>query len=89
MTSRTAVAVLVAATLSAVALGIAVASPVAAIPGGRIDLQPEPTRTLDTRIGVGVPTPGKVTTVEVGSTHVGLGIDPDVWLTVAEAFAET
>lgn len=29
-----------------------------------------------------------VTTVEVSSTHVGLGIDPDVWLTVAEAFAE-
>lgn len=29
-----------------------------------------------------------VTTVEVGSTHVGLGIDPDVWLTVAEALAE-
>jgi len=30
-----------------------------------------------------------VTTVEVGSTHVGLGIDPDVWLTVAEALAES
>ena len=29
-----------------------------------------------------------VTTIEVGSTHVGLGIDPDVWLTVAEALAE-
>ena len=29
-----------------------------------------------------------VTTVEVGSTHVGLGIDPDVWLTIAEALAE-
>lgn len=29
-----------------------------------------------------------VTMVEVGSTHVGLGIDPDVWLTVAEALAE-
>jgi len=30
-----------------------------------------------------------VTTIEVGSTHIGLGLDPDVWLTVAEAFAET
>ncbi len=30
-----------------------------------------------------------VTTVEVGSTHIGLGIDPDVWLTVAEALAES
>ena len=30
-----------------------------------------------------------VTTVEVGSTHIGLGIDPDVWLTIAEALAET
>jgi pimeloyl-ACP methyl ester carboxylesterase len=29
-----------------------------------------------------------VTTVEVGSTHVGLGIDPDVWLTIAESLAE-
>ncbi len=29
-----------------------------------------------------------VTTVEVGSTHIGLGIDPDVWLTVAESLAE-
>ncbi len=29
-----------------------------------------------------------VTTVEVSSTHVGLGIDPDVWLTVGEALAE-
>ncbi len=29
-----------------------------------------------------------VTTVEVGSTHVGLGIDPDVWLVVAKALAE-
>lgn len=29
-----------------------------------------------------------VTTVEVGSTHVGLGIDPDVWLTIAEALGE-
>lgn len=26
-----------------------------------------------------------VTMIEVGSTHVGLGIDPDVWLAVAEA----
>jgi len=30
-----------------------------------------------------------VTTVEVGSTHIGLGIDPDVWLTIAEALAES
>lgn len=29
-----------------------------------------------------------VTMVEVGSTHVGLGLDPDVWLAVAEALAE-
>jgi hypothetical protein len=29
-----------------------------------------------------------VTTVEVGSTHVGLGIDPDVWLTIATALGE-
>lgn len=29
-----------------------------------------------------------VTTIEVGSTHIGLGIDPDVWLTIAEALAE-
>jgi pimeloyl-ACP methyl ester carboxylesterase len=29
-----------------------------------------------------------VTTVEVGSTHVGLGIDPDVWLTIAESLVE-
>lgn len=29
-----------------------------------------------------------VTTVEVDSTHVGLGIDPDVWLTIAQALAE-
>ncbi|MFT6292713.1 MAG: pimeloyl-ACP methyl ester carboxylesterase [Ilumatobacter sp.] len=29
-----------------------------------------------------------VTTVEVGSTHIGLGIDPDVWLTIARALAE-
>ena len=28
-----------------------------------------------------------VTTIEVGSTHVGLGIDPDVWLAVARALA--
>ena len=26
--------------------------------------------------------------VEVGSTHVGLGFDPDVWLIVADALAE-
>ncbi len=26
--------------------------------------------------------------VEVGSTHIGLGIDPDVWLTVARRLAE-
>ncbi|MEM9134129.1 MAG: hypothetical protein AAF962_11045 [Actinomycetota bacterium] len=26
--------------------------------------------------------------VEVGSTHVGLGLDPDVWLTAAKALAE-
>ncbi len=30
-----------------------------------------------------------VTTIEVGSTHVGLGLDPDVWLVVAEALAES
>ena len=29
-----------------------------------------------------------VTTIEVGSTHIGLGLDPDVWITVAEALAE-
>lgn len=29
-----------------------------------------------------------VTMVEVGSTHIGLGIDPDVWLTAAKALAE-
>ncbi|MFK7917633.1 MAG: lipase family alpha/beta hydrolase [Ilumatobacter sp.] len=29
-----------------------------------------------------------VTTVEVGCTHVGLGLDPDVWLTIAEALGE-
>lgn len=29
-----------------------------------------------------------VTTVEVGSTHVGLGLDPDVWMVVANALAE-
>ncbi|BAN01868.1 alpha/beta fold hydrolase [Ilumatobacter coccineus] len=29
-----------------------------------------------------------VTMIEVGSTHVGLGIDPDVWLVVANALAE-
>jgi len=29
-----------------------------------------------------------VTTFEVGSTHVGLGIDPDVWLAAANALAE-
>lgn len=29
-----------------------------------------------------------VTMLEVGSTHVGLGIDPDVWLAVANALAE-
>lgn len=28
-----------------------------------------------------------VTNVEVGSTHLGLGLDPDVWRTVAEALA--
>ncbi len=28
-----------------------------------------------------------VTTVEVSSTHVGLGLDPDVWLTAASALA--
>jgi hypothetical protein len=26
--------------------------------------------------------------IEVRSTHMGLGIDPDVWLAVAEALAE-
>ena len=30
-----------------------------------------------------------VTTYEVGSTHVGLGVDPDVWSIVAGALAET
>lgn len=29
-----------------------------------------------------------VTMVEVASTHIGLGLDPDVWLTVARALAE-
>ena len=29
-----------------------------------------------------------VTSIEVGSTHVGLGIDPDVWLAAALALAE-
>lgn len=29
-----------------------------------------------------------VTTVEVGSTHVGLGLDPDVWYVVAHALGE-
>lgn len=29
-----------------------------------------------------------VTTVEVGSTHVGLGLDPDVWHVVANALGE-
>lgn len=28
-----------------------------------------------------------VTMIEVGSTHIGLGIDPDVWLVVADALA--
>lgn len=29
-----------------------------------------------------------VTMIEVGSTHVGLGLDPDVWLAVAHALTE-
>ncbi len=29
------------------------------------------------------------TTIEVDSTHVGMGIDPDVWITTARALAET
>ncbi len=28
-----------------------------------------------------------VTHVEVGSTHLGLGVDPDVWITIAQALA--
>ena len=62
MKSRT-----VVAALSAAILALLAASPVSAVPGGRIDLLDAPSRTVDTRIGQGVPATGKVSTIEVGS----------------------
>ena len=61
MKSRT-----VVAALGAVILAVVAASPVSAVPGGRIDLQDTPSRTIDTRIGQGTPA-GKVSTIEIGS----------------------
>ncbi len=52
--------------LTALVLGAVVASTVSAAPGGRIELDDPPVRTIDTRTGQGAPQ-GKVTTIPLGS----------------------
>ena len=55
------------ASLCVVASSLLLATPVAAVPGGRVDLSETTERTIDTRTGFGVPATGKVSFLEIGS----------------------